>query len=345
MAKEISTSPDADLLPKTEVPGAYREALARLNFSVQKLRRLGRIRHGRIIGDFVLTAASLAAVPLLYKAFPHSLTFVVSFVLSIRTFNCFAQLVHTSDHGGLFRSPRLNGLAGNIGAYCLGYTRTGHRLAHLNHHLYLNTVNDPDRIWGAPEQTTRELGWQWLRDFLLVSAAGRLLQYSQPDSRTFSAAPWKTQSPLSLVRGALELWPVMVTQTLILSYYTLVLGPGYYLLLYVLPIVTFYPAQIRLRSTVEHSFDIGFRPRSPQDYWVVRSTRGAWLERFVFSPLAIHYHFEHHLFPAVPHYNLGKVHQLLVECGFPVPVAPSYVGFVLQKMRAEKIALASASVV
>jgi fatty acid desaturase len=343
MATEASTTPDADLLPKTEVPAAHRETLARLGVPTEKLRALGRIRHGRTLADFALATASLAAVPLFYKAFPHPLTLVVSFVLSIRTFNCWAQLVHTSDHGGLFRSPRFNRLAGNIGAYCLGFTRTGHRLTHLNHHLYLNTVNDPDRIWGAPEQTARELGRMWLRDFLLVSAAARLLQYSQSDRRTFSAAPWKQLSPLFLLRGALQMWPVMVTQALILSYYTLVLGTGYYLLLYVLPIVTLYPAQIRLRSTVEHGFEVGFQPKSPQDYWVVRSTRGAWLERFVFSPFGIHYHFEHHLFPAIPHYNLRRVHKLLVKSGFPVPVAPGYIGFVLQKVRAERVAVASAT--
>jgi fatty acid desaturase len=345
MAAEVLTTPDVDLLPKTEVPAAYRETLVRLGFPTEKLRALGRIRHRRTLADFALTAASLAAVPLLYRAFPHPLTFVLSFVLSIRTFNCLAQLVHTSDHGGLFRNPRFNRLAGNVGAYCLGFTRTGHRLTHLNHHLYLNTVNDPDRIWGAPEQTARELGRMWLRDFLLVSAAARLLQYSQSDRRTFSAAPWKQLSLLFLLRGVLQMWPVVVTQALILSYYTLILGSGYYLLLYLLPIVTFYPAQIRLRSTVEHGFEAGFQPKSPQEYWVVRSTRGAWLERFVFSPFGIHYHFEHHLFPAIPHYNLRRVHKLLVKSGFPVPIAPSYIGFVLQKVRAERVAIPAATAV
>src|SRR2546427_8957264 len=138
----------------------------------------------------------------------------------------------------------------------------------------------------------------WLQALLLVSAAQRLLQYSQSDRKTFSAAPWKELSPLFLVRAALQMWPVIVTQAVILSYYTLVLGPAYYLLLYVLPIVTFYPAQIRLRSTVEHSFEVGFRPESPQDYWVTRSTRGTWLERLVSSALAIHFRFEHHPFSA-----------------------------------------------
>jgi len=330
---------------RSEVPSAYREALARVNFPVDRLRVLTKPRPGRILFDLGTTAATLVAVPLLFKLVSSWVMFVLCFALSIRTFNCFAQLVHTSDHGGLFRSPRLNKLVGNIGAYCLGYTRTGHRLAHLNHHLYLNTVNDPDRIWGAPEQTTRELGRMWLQDFLLVSAARRLLQYSQSDRETFSAAPWKELSPLFLVRAALQMWPVIVVQALILFYYSLVLGPAYYLLLYVLPIVTFYPAQIRLRSTVEHGFEVGFRPASPQDYWVTRSTRGTWLERFVFSPFAIHYHFEHHLFPAIPHYNLRNVHKLLVGCGFAVPVVPSYMGFVFQKIRAEKMALTSASAV
>lgn len=346
MANPMGTSGTAsgqDLMSvaPSEVPAAYREALARAKFPAHKLREFSRIPVGRVAVDFLLAFASLAAVPVLYRLLPHPLTFVVCFVLSIRTFNCFAQLVHASDHGGLLPRPRLNMLAGSVCAWCLGYTRTGHRLAHLEHHLYLNTEKDPDRIWGAPEQTARELVGMWLRDVCVVTALGRLLQYSQSSREGYRVAPWRSLTAGFLARAALSLTPVIVTQSVILAFYSAVVGPVYYLLLYVLPIMTVYPAQIRLRSTVEHSFDVGHGPVTPQERWVSRSTRGSWPELLVFSPFGIHYHFEHHLFPGIPYPNLGKVQRLLLEHGVSVPIVPSYLTFVARKLRAERRRLAS----
>jgi fatty acid desaturase len=289
--------------------------------------------------DFGLALASIVAVPIVFALLPNPFGFIAAFLLSVRTFNCFAQLVHMSDHGGLFPGIRLNRVAGNIAAYCLGYTRSGHRRAHLNHHLYLNTERDPDRIWGAPDETTRDLIRSWCRDFLFLSALERLLQYSQSDRKAFSVAPWRTLSAGGVVKAALSMYPVVLTQAVILGVYTVTVGPLYYFLVYVLPILTFYPAQIRLRSTVEHGFDAGYRPVSPEDYWVTRSTHARFLERFVFAPYGIQHHFEHHLFPTVPHYHLPKVRRLLEARGIEVPVVPGYLAFVMQKIRSEKLPL------
>jgi len=201
--------------------------------------------------------------------------------------------------------------------------------------VFLNRANDPDRIWGAPEQAARDLLRMWLKDFLLVSALARILQYSQSDRKTFSVVPWRRLNVSFFVSGLRSMWPVLVVQSVIVAYYSVVLGPTYYLFFYVFPIVTLYPAVIRLRTTVEHSFDVGFSPKAAEDYWVTRSTRGTVMERFLFSPLGIHHHFEHHLFPSIPHHNLTKVHQLLMESSFPIPIVPSYIGFVIGKIRAE----------
>ena len=76
--------------------------------------------------------------------------FVILALCSIRNFNCAAQLVHESDHGTLFRHPRLNQGFGNVFAHLLGYTRSGHRNAHMDHHVYLNTDRDPDIIFSQP---------------------------------------------------------------------------------------------------------------------------------------------------------------------------------------------------
>jgi fatty acid desaturase len=333
----MNVSPtEVETIIKSEVPPAYRELLTGSTFPIQKIRELTRIRHGRVSAELVLIGVLLGGVPWLYGLLPHPLTFVVCFILNIRAFNCLAQMVHASDHGALVDNPDLNIRLGNISAYCLGYTRTGHRRAHLNHHYYLNTAADPDLIWGRPDEGSRELFRKWLRDLLLVSAIARFLQYSQSDRSAFSVAPWRTLTLSSLASSVRGVWPIVAAQGVILAYYSVVLGPVYYVALYMLPIMTLYPAIIRMRSTVEHSFETGYRPESSRDVWVVRSTRGYALERFILAPLGTQHHFEHHLFPTVPHYNLGKVQELLSQYSVPVPIVRSYLGFILQKINAER---------
>ena len=38
-----------------------------------------------------------------------------------------------------------------------------------------------------------------------------------------------------------------------------------------------------------------------------------WMERRLFAPFLFNYHCSHHLFMSVPHYNLPKLHALLLE--------------------------------
>src|SRR2546428_13395980 len=104
--KAVSSPPE--VRAKSEVRSLYGEALTRVNFPMDQVRALMKPRPGRILVALGGTAATFVAVPLLYKLVPSWVTFILCFVLSIRTFNCFAQLVHTSDHGALFLNPTLN---------------------------------------------------------------------------------------------------------------------------------------------------------------------------------------------------------------------------------------------
>jgi fatty acid desaturase len=170
----------------------------------------------------------------------------------------------------------------------------------------------------------------------MLTAIKRLLQYSQTDRKNYDVAPWKKLSPAFLIQAGRVLWPVAITQSLVLAYYTLTIGPQFYFLIYVLPIFTLYPAQIRLRTAVEHAFEAGYVPQGPEAVWVARSVNASWLERLIIAPLDIPYHFEHHLLPGVPYYNLSKVRKLLEAKGFPVPTAPGYLGFMRAKSRSEQ---------
>jgi fatty acid desaturase len=102
--------------------------------------------------------------------------------------------------------------------------------------------------------------------------------------------------------------------------------------------LTLYPALIRIRSTVEHSFPVGYRPESSEQSWVVRSTRANIFERFVVAPLDGHLHFEHHLLPGMPYYRLAQVHALIESRGMTVPTSPGYFSFLMEKWREERSA-------
>jgi fatty acid desaturase len=293
------------------------------------------MRDGRSALDVVVTLASFVAVPVLFGWLPRWWTFAILALCAIRNFNCAAQLVHESDHGTLFRDPRLNRSLGNLFAYLLGYTRTGHRAAHMDHHLYLNTDRDPDIIFSQPDASAAAMLKGLLSDLFFVSAIKRLLQYSQSDRATYSVSPWRRLTARYFLRMAGTMIPVAVTQAVLLAVFTVAGGPWAYLLLHVLPIMTLYPLQIRVRSIAEHGFEAGYHPTSPQEAWMTRTSRLHVLERFIVAPFGQYLHYEHHVFPSIPNYNLSQVHRLLVAAGIPMPTNRSYFGFLLRKLRAE----------
>ena len=316
-------------------PRSAREALQSGAISLDALRAAHRMRDGRSALDVLATLASFVAVPMLFGFCPRWWTFGVLVLCAIRNFNCAAQLVHESDHGTLFRDPRLNQKVGNFFAGLLGYTRTGHRTAHMDHHLYLNTERDPDVIFSQPGASAAGMLKGLLGDVFLFSAIKRLLQYSQSDRGTYSVSPWRRLTFRYFVQMGRSMVPIAVTQVVLLGLFTLTGGRWAYLLLHVLPIMTLYPLQIRVRSIAEHGFEAGYRPGSAAETWVTRTSRLNALERWVVAPFGQYLHYEHHVFPSIPNYNLPDVHRLLLRAGIAVPTNRSYFGFVFHKIRAQ----------
>lgn len=317
-------------------PRSAREAVQAGAISLPELRAAHRMRDGRSALDVLATLASFLAVPVLFGLHPRWWTGALLALCAIRNFNCAAQLVHESDHGTLFRDLRLNRSFGNFFAYLLGYTRGGHRTAHMDHHLYLNTDRDPDTIFSQPGASAPAMLKGLLGDLFFVSAIKRLLQYSQSDRATYSVSPWRRLTPRYFARMTSAMVPVAITQLVLLAIFTLAGGPWAYLLLHILPIMTLYPLQIRVRSIAEHGFETGYHPASPQEAWVTRTSQLNALERWIVAPFGQYLHYEHHVFPGIPNYNLPEVHRLFVAAGIPVPANRSYFGFLFQKLRADR---------
>jgi len=328
----------AGLAVETEegLPRTYRDLLRAADLTKGELKDLHEMHDGRAVLHFGGVLATTACVPLVYLAYPGPLTAVLCVLLALHNFNTFAQIVHGSGHGKLLRNGYWNDLVGEIAAGFLGFRRLGAALAHQMHHSKLNTEEDGDRIWGRPEQTTGEFCTMLLQDVLMISALKRVLQYLQFDRKGYTTRPWQALGPRFFAGKLQKLLPILAIQLALLAYYWAVLGPAFYLYFYILPILTVYPALIRLRTACEHAFDGGYRPRTAEERWVTRSTRANLFERLVVAPALMPFHFEHHLLPAVPYYNLPAVQKLLATKGFEVPMAPGYFAFMYRRWRRER---------
>ena len=89
-----------------------------------------------------------------------------------------------------------------------------------------------------------------------------------------------------------------------------------YLVLWVLPLVTVLQPILRLRAIAEHGAVTDLS--SPLTAARCKRTEGSpvnWIGRALLFPHHVNYHLEHHLYPAVPHYHLPKLHRLLQQKG------------------------------
>ena len=50
---------------------------------------------------------------------------------------------------------------------------------------------------------------------------------------------------------------------------------------------------------------------------MTRTSRLNVLERWIVAPFGQYLHYEHHVFPSIPNYNLPDVHRLLLRGGHP----------------------------
>jgi fatty acid desaturase len=113
---------------------------------------------------------------------------------------------------------------------------------------------------------------------------------------------------------------------------------GKYLLLWTLPLVTVIPPVLRLRAICEH----GAVTDLSSPLTAARTNLAGPLARLLLFPHHVNYHVEHHLFPAVPHYHLPRLHHELARRSITARAEMRPLAETLRRVFAQRGSLAGA---
>lgn len=267
-----------------------------------ELRQLSRQRPWRgclaIATDWAAIVACFAAVVWL----EHGAVWLLAALVIATRQHALAVLMHDAAHYRLCRNHAWNDRLSNwLLAYPVLTTTQGYRLHHLAHHCHLNTEEDPDwrrkqgPDWDFPKSRAAFLAL-CLRDLVgggfieMVRAQRHFRQASAAASKSCQARPLDRLTFYCFVAAIVALCGLWLEA----------------LLLWFVPLFTFMPVIMRIRSIAEHSALPG-----QHDLNMTRNILCPWWERWLLVPHNVHYHLDHHLFPSVPFYNLPALHGLL----------------------------------
>jgi fatty acid desaturase len=234
----------------------------------------------------------------------------IAFVVVGSRFHALEGMMHEAAHFRIHPSKKVNDFIGELIVWPLGLTLVIYRkLIHLAHHKNIGTKLDPHKhfiykpeMLYKPHTNKKEL----LKNVLYVGI-NFLPKLFRLYKNTNIILP-------KLSKTRYRLWLLFqISVVLFLVFGTLFLSERIiiiYLLFFLLPQiwVAIFPNYLRLLA--EH-FHIPGTPHSAAMGANTRTVKVSWPVRVVFWPHNLNYHQEHHWYPAVPYYNLPKLHDLL----------------------------------
>ena len=277
--------------------------------ALRELTRLDPVRSTLSVLATVAVIAATVAVALTWWA-PWTVIPAV-IVIATQQHACFV-LAHDAAHYRLYRTRWLNDLVGRGVAIAAGISMCTYRVVHRLHHNHLYAPRDPDIALhgGYPRGRAyllRKLG----RDLAGLTAPKTYAYFfgapAINDETGVAIRPLDDTAPKLKRDARRDRWFVAAFH-LGAPAAAFAFGVGVdYLVLWVLPAVTVLQAILRLRAVCEHGAvtDLG----SPLT--AARTNHAPWWARWLLFPHHVNYHVEHHLYPAIPHYNLPACHREL----------------------------------
>lgn len=236
------------------------------------------------------------------------------FVIGAWSQNRLACLVHESSHYSLFKNRVLNDVVANLlVAFPFFGVISNYRIGHWGHHRHVNDPEkDPDLLRLADHHprnfpvSKRRFFWEYVvlqcmphKAFTYILGRAKYVAFVMKHN------PVQNQDPL----GRTTLLALRI------SYYLVLFGAlfyfgwlTHYVLFWIVPFVTVYPATLYLREIAHH----GNYPDNG-DFTNSRAYEGYWLEREIFFPFSEQNHVIHHMFPTVPWHKMRDAHAVLMR--------------------------------
>jgi fatty acid desaturase len=258
-----------------------------------------------VVHAWLVIAASMAV----YAMWPNPLTFLAAVVLIGSRQLGLAILMHDGAHGVLTRTKRLNDPVSQwLCAYPVFTDTIPYRRYHLVHHRTTQQPDDPDLHLSAKFPITKaSYRRKFVRD--ITGQTGFKLRRSQ--IRNAFGKPG-TGFAARFATFRKRMGGMVVANIVLLAILTAFGKPHYYLMFWILPLLTWQQVVTRIRNIAEHAMV----PDNNDVMKNARTTYANWWERAIFAPYWVNYHVDHHLLFYVPCFNLPKLHALLLEKGY-----------------------------
>lgn len=319
-------SPTADARTENAPSGPEVEALGRrlLPPDSPLLRALLVRRPWRVVADTALNYAVIALAFALLARAPGAWSAVVAFLVIGNRQYALSVLTHEGDHRTLFARRSRNDLFARA-ALCapVGVDFDGERRNHGMHHRHLARATDPDRyLYSVEDKSTRAGFVMFLTGLTMFPRTLKKALHG----RQAASAPW-SEALRGFVtrRGA-----TLVAQAVIFAAICVRFPPWYYVVFWLAPVYPLVFVPHKVRMFCEHAFAV--TPDADADARrLVTYTPGP-VERLLVSPYNLHLHAEHHLWPYVPYYNLGRLRAVIADRP-EVTVRAGYAGFLREYFR------------
>ncbi len=306
-------------------PGS-RNAQARRLLSAEELGPLTQLSDGRslwaVAQTLLLAAAGMALARSLWSTSAWWAAALAGVVLIGVAQHGLFILAHEAAHYRLLSNRVLNDLLGRLIGMSGGVSMCTYRVTHRLHHNNLYGPEDPDTAIHGGYPRGQAYLWKKLAQDLLGWNAWKTYAYffGSPainDDTRRRISPLDDTSPELRAAARRDRWLVVAFHLLApLAAWLLGGSRGLlaYLGLWTLPLLTTLQPILRLRAVCEH----GAVTDLSSPLTAARTNRtwgspGNWLGRFFLFPHHVNYHLEHHLYPAVPHYHLPRLHRLLQD--------------------------------
>jgi fatty acid desaturase len=200
-----------------------------------------------------------------------------------------------------------------------------YRPYHLQHHRYVQQSEDPDLVLSKPFPITRDS----LKRKIIRDLTGQT--FFKQRSSSFVAGIKRTSEEEQISTSKLNIIlqefykqrMFYISNGLFLLAFSLAGLWWAWLLMWLLPMMTWLPLVSRLRNIAEHALIV---ENGTDPLRHARTTYASWLERAFVAPYWVNYHCEHHMFTQIPCWNLPLAHELLKQKGVTprMELQPSY---------------------